>query len=76
MDEAIGAARRAVPEVPALLRWGTAVTGDSDHCPSGVYVIDAAERERVLHHGVFPPDFAVAVLDGAGPPLKPGSSRS
>jgi hypothetical protein len=72
MDEAIGAARRAVPEVLALLRWGTAVTGDSDHCPSGVYVIDAAERERVLHHGAFPPDFAVAVLDGAGAATRAG----
>ena len=65
MDEAIGAATRAVPKVLALLRPGKAVTSDSDHCPSGVYLIDAAERERVLRHGAFPREFAVAVLDGA-----------
>jgi hypothetical protein len=65
MDEAIGAATRAVPEVLALLRPGKAVTSDSDHCPSGVYLIDAAARERVLRHSAFPREFAVAVLDGA-----------
>ena len=40
------------------------VTRDSDYCPSGVYLIDAAELERVLSHDAFPPEFAVAVLDG------------
>ena len=40
------------------------VTGASDRCPSGVYLIDAAEREQILHQGAFPPEFAVAVLDG------------
>ena len=39
-------------------------TGDSDRCPSGVYHIDVAERDQVLHHGAFPPEFTVAVLDG------------
>jgi RNAse (barnase) inhibitor barstar len=39
-------------------------TGNSDRCPSGVYRIDAAERDHVLHHDAFPPEFAVAVLDG------------
>jgi RNAse (barnase) inhibitor barstar len=43
---------------------GADVTGHSDHCPSGLYLIDAAERDRVLSHDVFPPDFAIAVLDG------------
>jgi hypothetical protein len=43
---------------------GTDVTGDPEHCPSGVYLIDAAERERILHHRVFSPEFAIAVLDG------------
>jgi hypothetical protein len=42
----------------------TDLTGDSDRCPSGVYLIDAAERERVLRHDAFSPEFAVAVLDG------------
>jgi hypothetical protein len=42
----------------------TDVTGDSDLCPSGVYLIDAAERERVLRYDAFPSEFAVAVLDG------------
>lgn len=39
-------------------------TGDSERCPSGVYCIDVAERDQVLHHGAFPPEFAVAVLEG------------
>jgi hypothetical protein len=43
---------------------GTDVRGESDHCPSGVYLIDAAERERILRHDAFPSEFAVAVLDG------------
>jgi len=43
---------------------GTDVTGDSVHCPSGVYLIDAVEREQVLRHDPFPAAFAVAVLDG------------
>jgi len=29
-----------------------------------VYLIDAAERERILRHDAFPSEFAVAVLDG------------
>jgi RNAse (barnase) inhibitor barstar len=43
---------------------GTGVSRYSDRCPSGVYLIDAAERERILHHDALPPEFAVAVLDG------------
>ena len=43
---------------------GTDVAGESNRCPSGVYLIDAAEREQVLHHDAFPAEFAVAVLDG------------
>jgi RNAse (barnase) inhibitor barstar len=43
---------------------GTKVSEDSDRCPSGVYLIGAAERERVLRQDVFPSEFAVAVLDG------------
>ena len=42
---------------------GIDVTGDCDRCPSGVYLIDAVEREQVLRHGAFPPEFVV-VLDG------------
>ena len=42
----------------------TDLTGACDRCSSGVYLIDAAERERVLRLDVFPPEFAVAVLDG------------
>src|SRR5215211_2420496 len=42
----------------------TDVTAASNRCPSGVYLIDAAERERVLRHDAFPSEFAVAVLDG------------
>ena len=72
MDEAIGAATRAVPKVLALLRPGKAVTSDSDHCPSGVYLIDAAARERMVPQGAFPPDLAVAVLDGAAASTRAG----
>lgn len=43
---------------------GTDVTEDSDHCPSGVYLIDAVQREQALRQDAFPPAFAVAVLDG------------
>jgi RNAse (barnase) inhibitor barstar len=43
---------------------GTDVSGDRDRCPSGVYLIDAVEREQVLRHGAFPAEFAVAILDG------------
>ena len=46
-------------------RLGGLTLPGSDCCPSGVYLIDAAERERVVRHGAFPPAFAVAVLDGA-----------
>ncbi len=35
-----------------------------DPCPSGVYLIDAAEREQILRQGAFPPELTVAVLDG------------
>jgi hypothetical protein len=42
----------------------TGVAADSGRCPSGVYLIDAADRERVLRHDAFPSEFAVAVLDG------------
>ena len=38
--------------------------GDVDGSSSGVYLIDADQRERFLRHGAFPPGFAVAVLDG------------
>jgi RNAse (barnase) inhibitor barstar len=65
MDRAVSAATRAVHEVLSWRRVGTDVTGDSDHCPSGVYLIDEAERERVLRHGAFLPGFALAILDGA-----------
>src|SRR5215210_258636 len=44
---------------------GTDVTCDCDLCPSGVYLIDASQRERILRHGAFPAEFAVGVLDGA-----------
>ena len=40
------------------------VTTDSDRCPLGVYLIDAAERERFLRLDTLPAEFAVAVLDG------------
>ena len=43
---------------------GTDVAGDCDHCPSGVYLIDAVERDQVLRHGAFPPEFVVVFLDG------------
>ena len=43
----------------------TTVTGDCDRCPSGVYLIDATQREQVLRLRALPPEFAVAVLDGA-----------
>jgi hypothetical protein len=48
------------------------MTGDHDHCPSSVYLIDAADRERVLRHGAFPPEFAVAVLNGAAASSRAG----
>ena len=43
---------------------GTDVTDDVGRCLSGVYLIDAVEREQVLRHDAFPAAFAVAVLDG------------
>ena len=43
---------------------GTGVTGDFDRCPSGVYLIDAAQREQVLRLDAFPTDFEIAVLNG------------
>ena len=44
---------------------GTDVIGECDRCPSGVYLIDAAERDQALRHGAFPAEFVVVVLDGA-----------
>jgi hypothetical protein len=43
---------------------GAGRSEDADRCSSGVYLIDAAQRERVLRQDAFPPEFAVAVLDG------------
>ena len=43
---------------------GTDVSEIIDHCQSGVYLIDAVERKRVLRRESFPRQFAVAVLDG------------
>ena len=40
------------------------MTGDSDRYPSGVYLIDAAQRELSLRRGTFPAEFIIAVLDG------------
>jgi hypothetical protein len=51
------------------------VSEDSARCPSGVYLIDAAERERVVRHDAFPPEFAVAVLDGAEAATRAGIFR-
>jgi RNAse (barnase) inhibitor barstar len=43
---------------------GAGSSEDGDRCSSGVYLIDAAERERIACHEAFPSGFAVAVLDG------------
>ena len=51
---------------------GAEVIGGSDRCPSGVYLIDVAEREQVLHHGAFPAEFAIAVLDGTDAATRSG----
>ena len=51
---------------------GTDVTGESNRCPSGVYLIDAAQREQVLHHDAFPAEFAIAVLDGTDAATRSG----
>jgi RNAse (barnase) inhibitor barstar len=51
---------------------GTEPTGESNRCPSGVYLIDAAEREQVLHHDAFPAEFAIAVLDGTDAATRSG----
>jgi hypothetical protein len=51
---------------------GTEPTGESNRCPSGVYLIDAAEREQVLRHGAFPAEFAIAVLDGTDAATRSG----
>ena len=40
------------------------MTGDSDRYPSGVYLIDAAQRKLSLRRGTFPAEFIIAVLDG------------
>ena len=51
---------------------GTEPTGESNRCQSGVYLIDAAEREQVLRHGAFPAEFAIAVLDGTDAATRSG----
>jgi RNAse (barnase) inhibitor barstar len=51
---------------------GAEPTGESNRCPSGVYLIDAAEREQVLRHGAFPAEFAIAVLDGTDAATRSG----
>ena len=51
---------------------GTEPTGESRRCPSGIYLIDAAEREQVLHHRGFPAEFAIAVLDGTDAATRSG----
>jgi RNAse (barnase) inhibitor barstar len=38
---------------------------DTKQCSSGVYLIDASERERILGGDAFPPGYFTAVLDGA-----------
>jgi len=43
---------------------GAVATVDRDRCPPGIYLIDAAQREEILGHGAFPPDFDMAVLNG------------
>jgi RNAse (barnase) inhibitor barstar len=43
---------------------GTGITGAFDQCPSGVYLIDAEERGRVLRDEAFPREFAIAILNG------------
>ena len=48
------------------------MTDNRDHCPSGVYLIDAAQRERIQRQRAFPPEFAVAVLDGAAAGTRAG----
>src|SRR3954454_8166469 len=51
---------------------GTDVTGESNRCPSGVYLIDAVQRKQALHHGTFPAEFAIAVLDGTDAATRSG----
>jgi RNAse (barnase) inhibitor barstar len=46
--------------------------GGSDRCPTGVYLIDAAEREQVLDHRAFPAEFVIAVLDGTDAATRSG----
>jgi hypothetical protein len=48
------------------------MTGDHDHCPSGVYLIAATQREQVLRKSALPPELAVAVLDGAAASSRAG----
>jgi len=50
----------------------TDVTGESNRCPSGVYLIDAAEREQILRQGSFPSELAIAVLDGTDAATRSG----
>ena len=40
------------------------MTEGADRCPSGVYLIDGAEREQILRQGALPPELAVVVLAG------------
>jgi RNAse (barnase) inhibitor barstar len=48
------------------------VTGDPDRYPSGVYLIDAAQRELSLRRGTFPAEFIIAVLDGTNAATRAG----
>jgi hypothetical protein len=56
--------------VPHLVRvkesrqMGVAKSGGVEGCSSGVYLIDAAQRQRILAGEAFPPGFFVAVIDG------------
>jgi RNAse (barnase) inhibitor barstar len=46
--------------------------GGSDRCPSGVYLLNVAEREQVLDHRAFPAEFVIAVLDGTDAATRSG----
>jgi RNAse (barnase) inhibitor barstar len=43
---------------------GAGSSEGGNRCSSGVYLIDAAERDRIACLEAFPPGFTVAVLDG------------
>jgi len=51
---------------------GNAMISAPDDCSSGVYVIDAAQREQVLRHDAFRAEVAVAVLDGTAARTRAG----